>query len=295
MSCSDKMYFTKEEYIEIKKLWLKTRKKQKRELGSEIWMYPFTALKDWYKDENGLIDFDNVKFDYDPSESNLDIEYMPSEGDSSVFNVSTKVELWLLKNFNLPCIKREVEKQLSTYWFQDISEELRFNLIDELDFTEDDRIYYINNNENISLHLYNISSKDDERLYPIKKVLVYGTTDYLKVIDLAVNQIYRYDDNGLEIDFTFCGLTLTSRNGKLYYFIDKETEKEIFIPFIRPDFKLPKFKHSYKIKDSKKYNTREIILSIGTDNICNSSAYKGNNSLKRLLIELPEYIREQIK
>lgn len=30
MAYSDKMTFTKDEYIEIKKLWLKTRKKQKK-------------------------------------------------------------------------------------------------------------------------------------------------------------------------------------------------------------------------------------------------------------------------
>ena len=106
-------------------------------------MYPFSRLEKHKCNKEGIIDFKEYEYKFDPSESDLNIEAMSNEESYSVFNVSTKVELQLLKNFNLPCIKREVENQLSSLFYQKIPNNLRFQFVEYLDFKYPDTIFSI--------------------------------------------------------------------------------------------------------------------------------------------------------
>lgn len=274
MAYADKMCFVKDEYIEIKKLWLKTRKKQKRELGHEIWMYPFAQLEE-------------CKFD--PSESNLDVEYMSDEEPYSVFNVSTKVELWLLKNFNLPCIKREVEKQLGEIFYQKIPDELRFNFVDDLDFSIPDTIYSIEHKKkDVSIWLFR-QTDDRNIIETISNICLYGSTDFYKYLWEAEEEIKGYKKYGYKVQFSFCGLDLILNNGKIYY-----KNKELIIPYLKPDFLKLKIKHSYNIKDAERYKADEIFICSKENATFSLSDYK-NANLKRLIFQLPEYLKNEIK
>jgi hypothetical protein len=292
MAYADKMHFTKSEYIEIKKLWLKTRKKQIRELGFEIYMYPFSCLEK-YLEVDGKTDFDKYEYKYDPSESDLDIDGFTDDGEEyTVFNVSTKVELWLLKNFNLDCIKREVGKQLGEYWYQSIPKELQFDFVNDLNFSIKDRLLSIRNKKDISLYFYRNLEKPN--IEPLDKMLIYGTADVYNVINDAINQIQGLNyarKPYYEIMFTFCGLLLVCNKKGIFY-----ENKEILIPFMEPDFKIPSIKHSYNLKDVEKYKQDEIVISYSDKNIVNLVLYKGNPTVKRVLMHLKnDFLRSQIK
>ena len=291
MAYADKMHFTKSEYIEIKKLWLKTRKKQIKELGSEIYMYPFSSLEK-YLVIDGVTDFDQYEYNYDPSESHLDIEDFPDDNDTyTVFNVSTKVELWLLKNFKLDCIKREVENQLSSFFYQEIPEEFRFNFVDDLDFSIPDSLLFIKDKKNVSLYFYKNLEKPE--IKTLDKMLIYGTTDIFDIMNDALKQI-RNDYNSknkYNIGFTFCGLLLICDKKGIKY-----KNKYIDIPYLKPAFKLPKFKHSYNLNDAKKYKDDEIIISYAKDHSVNLDAYKEGTTVKRALLSLRnDFLNSQIK
>ena len=208
MAYADKMFFTKDEYIEVKKLWLKTRKKQKRELGYEIWMYPFARLEKYKVKEDGSIDFDSYEYKFDPSESDLDVESMSNEEPYSVFNASTKAELWLLKNFNLPCIKREVEKQLGEIFYQKIPDDLKFNFIEDLNFKYPDTIFTIEyKKKDVNMRLFR-QTDDRNIIETINNICLYGSTDFYKYIWEAEEEIKGYNSYGYKVQFSFCGLGL---------------------------------------------------------------------------------------
>lgn len=291
MAYADKMHFTKSEYIEIKKLWLKTRKKQIKELGSEIYMYPFSSLEK-YLEVDGKIDFEQYEYNYDPSESDLDIEDFPDNNETyTVFNVSTKIELWLLKNFKLDCIKREVENQLSSFFYQEIPQELRFNFVDDLDFSIPDSLLYIKDKKDVSLYFFRNLEKPN--IETLDKVLIYGTTDVFDIINEAIKQIHN-DYNcktKYNIGFTFCGLFLECNKKGIKY-----KGKYIDIPYLKPVFKLPKFKHSYNLNDAKKYKDDEIIISYSANDVINLDAYKEGTTVKRALLSLQnDFLNSQIK
>jgi len=290
MAYADKMCFTKEEYIEIKKLWLKTRKKQIKELGSEIYMYPFSNLEEHEVDERGNILLDKYKYKYDPSESDLDIDYFPVNGDETftVFNVSTKTELWLLKNFKLSSIKREVEKQLGEFWYQEIPEKLRFNFVEDLDFSLEDRIFSITKKDKVKLFFYKSSEKEGF-VDVIERGIFYENTDILRVIHEAKEQLRGYKNYGYVIEFKFCGLQLVNNKGKTIY-----KNKHIFIPYMNTYWKTPKLKHSYNIKDASKYKNENIFIS-GDDIIADLSCWKEPNLKRILFTELNECFKQEIK
>lgn len=298
MAYADKMFFTKEEYKEIKKLWLKTRKKQKKELGDEIWMYPFSSLESYKSKEDGSIDFDNYEYKYDPSESDLDIESFPDDNQTyTVFNTSTRVELWLLKNFKLDCIKREVTNQLSDVFYQEIPDNLKFTeeLIDLMDFSVPDCIYsieYKNEDKNISLYFF--TSKEKE-ITIYDKYIVFGTTEALEIINNAKKIIegdhYNIKDSDkYTIQFSFCGLDMEFKDGKTYL-----DDREIVIPYIIPHYYKTKFIHSYNMKDVDKIKNNVQIIISGKNNIANLVCWVEADLKRILFTELPEYFRDLIK
>jgi hypothetical protein len=290
MAYADKMHFSKSEYIEIKKLWLKTRKKQKRELGHEIWMYPFSELEKYSKHEDGSINLDSYEYKYDPSESTLDIDWMNDEATNyTVFNVSTKTKLWLLKNFKLDCIRREVENQLGNFFYQKIPDKLKFNLEDKLDFSKPDTLFSVEKKKG-DVSLWFFENLENNTLIIIDKILLYGTTDFYRILDEVDRQIIDYNNFGYTIQFSFCGLNLVNKNGKTYY-----NKKEIVIPFIKPQFKIFKIKHSYNKKDFDNYRKSQVVIS-SSKQCVNFDAYIGDKSIKRILsTQIPDYINKQIK
>ena len=140
MAAADKTYINKDQYILVKEWWLKTRKKQIRELGHEIYMYPFQYLEH-ITYENGY-DNPTIHYNYDPSESSLDIENMGN--DSPVWNTSTKVNFWIAKNCPLDFIQEQIREKLSEEFYQEIPEDLKpLSLIDKMDFSVPDQVLQI--------------------------------------------------------------------------------------------------------------------------------------------------------
>ncbi len=208
--------------------------------------------------------------------------------DYTVFNVSTKIELWLLKNFNLPCIQREVYKQLGNFFYQEIPNELKFKkeFIKDLNFKYPDTLYSIIG-KNIFLYFYNNIKEEEITIY--NKFLFYGTTSILDVINNALQGIKNYKKCNYKVQFSFCGLDLTYNKGKILY-----KGKEIFIPYMIPEFKNINLKHSYNFKEASNYNNTQIFVS-GKNYIGNIDNYQ-NPNLKRILsTELPDYLYKQIE
>jgi len=131
MAVADKTYISKEQYRLVKKWWLKTRKKQKKELGAEIYMYPFQYLTEETYD-NGYDKPPVVHYKYDPSESDLDVENM---GDiSPVWNTSTKQNFWIAKNCPFDFIQIQIREKLEEEFYQKIPDNLKpISLIEKND------------------------------------------------------------------------------------------------------------------------------------------------------------------
>lgn len=289
MSYADKMHFSKSEYIEIKKLWLKTRKKQKRELGEEIWMYPFSMLEKYTEKEDGTTDFKNYEYNYDPSESDLDIDWMNDEiNNYTVFNVSTRVELWLLKNFKLACIEREVRNQLDTFFYVRIPDKFKFNLTECLDFSVPDYIYSIERKRTKTKKQVSLWFGNGVDMIQ-NKFLLYGDNDVYQIIHEAKECISGDESYNYKIQFTFCGLQLVYKNGRVTYM-----GREIVIPYMRPDYYKVDIKHSYNQKDSAKYSPSQIIIG-GDRFVGNLDCWK-NPLLNRILFtEVTDCLKDVIK
>lgn len=291
MACADKTYINKEQYLLVKKWWLKTRKKQKRELGAEIYMYPFQWLSHEIYDD-GYDKPPIVHYNYDPSESDLDIENMGD--DSPVWNTNTKQNFWIAKNCPFDFIQTQIREKLSEEWYQEIPDKLKpLSLIDKMSFNEPDYVLSITDKDT---YLY-FWEKIDSEYKIIDKMLVYGTTFLYKIL-------YDFKNIGLftnnfkyKILFTYCGLNFEYNKDKMFYLTDNGKKQEVYIPFLRfSDLKLPKFEHCWKPNKCENIDKNKIVLSFD-DRVYDMTVYKNsaNKTNKRLLMELPNYIREQFK
>lgn len=288
MAAADKTYINKDQYILVKEWWLKTRKKQIRELGNEIYMYPFQYLEH-ITYENGY-DNPTIHYKYDPSESNLDIENMGD--DSPVWNTSTKINFWIAKNCPLDFIQEQIREKLSEEFYQEIPEDLKpLSLIDKMDFSVPDQVLQITGKDT---YLY-FWEKDGEKYKSIDKMLVYGTTFLYKLIHNFQNSTYSKVVFPYKVIFTYCGLNFEYFKSRMYYLPEEGKKKEIHIPFFNfKDLKLPKFKHSWKVKDCENTSPGRVLLSM-EDKVYDLKQYKSGSTNKRLLMELPNYIYEQLK
>ena len=288
MATADKTYINKEQYILVKKWWLKTRKKQKRELGAEIYMYPFQYLSHETYD-NGYDKPPIVHYNYDPSESDLDVENMGD--DCTVWNTSTKQNFWIAKNCPFDFIQNQIRAKLGEEFYQEIPDNLKaLSLIDKMTFDEPDRVLSITN-KNTYLYFW---EKTNKEIFYIDKMLVYGTTFLYKIIydftKISVsNKKFNYT-----VEFVYCGLNFEFNKGRMFY-ISKGKKQEVYIPFFRfGSLKLPEFKHCWKTKDCENVNKAQILFSFD-DKVFDLSMYQGEETNKRLLMQLPRYIYEQIK
>ena len=282
MAIADKTYISKEQYILVKKWWLKTRKKQVRELGDEIYMYPFAHLTGGnVVDSQYLIDFD-----YDPSESDLDIENF-GDGDQCVWNTSTKTNLWLAKNCPFDFIQDQIKEKLSTSFYVKIPDKFQcLSLIEKLDFSQDDSILYIKNKE-VELYFFSLPDANGKITYH-DKMVAYGTPYVFKVIEEAKQGIGKYSKK-YEIGFIYCGIEFILKNGKL----SANKQKDIHIPFLRGEgLNTPNIKYSFKQKDAEKYHESQIILS--EDNDVHTLDMYSEPNLKRYIFTLPKYLKKLI-
>lgn len=288
MAAADKTYINKEQYILVKEWWLKTRKKQIRELGYEIYMYPFQYLE-YITYENGYNN-PTIHYKYDPSESNLDVENMGD--DSPVWNTSTKVNFWIAKNCPFDFIQEQIREKLSEEFYQEIPEDLKpLSLIDKMDFSIPDQVLQITGKDT---YLYFWEKKGNE-YKSIDKMLVYGTTFLYKLIYDFQNSKYIKVTFPYKVLFTYCGLNFEYSKNKMFYIPPKGKKVEIYIPFFNfKDLKFPKFKHSWKVKDCENISPNKVLLSM-EDKVYDLEQYKSGSTNKRLLMELPRYIHEQLK
>lgn len=306
MAGADKIYLSSgDQYKLVKEWWLKTRNKQKKELGKELWMYPFSSLTIYKTDEDGKHVWSEDEKDiikeaeYDPAESDLDIEATKNLTDFAVFNLSTKGNLWLAKNCPLDFIKEAAIEKLETFWYQEIPDKHKCNsIIDHLDFTVPDKILSIvSKKHDVSLYFYK-NSEDKGYIEIIDKLVVYGTTDVLRIIHEAKQTIQGYQKmNGYTIMFTFCGVIFELKNGNLN--CPSLKLKDMVIPYIQPDWKDPKIKYSFDIKDVMKGNELKVSpeqIFLSSETSCHSLYEHVDANLKRaLFLTLPEYLIEQIK
>ncbi len=284
MAIADKTYVTKEEYILVKKWWLKTRKKQVRELGNEIWMYPFSYLS-----EGKVIDGEYVTdFEYDPSESDLDIETF-GEGEETLWNTSTRTNFWLAKNCPFEFIQTQIKEKLSTNFYMKIPEKHQsLSIIDRLDFSVRDRILYITNKD-VELFFFSEPNEFGDVEY-FDKMVSYGTPFVFKVIDEAKQGIRKYSKK-YEIGFLYCGIEFILKNGKLNV---SGGPKNIQIPFFNGVGLLtPKIKYSFNRKDADKLSICQVILS-EEDKIHTLDAYVEPNLKRYIFSNMPDYLKELI-
>ena len=105
----------------------------------------------------------------------------------------------------------------------------------------------------------------------------------------AQEEIKGYKNYGYKVQFSFCGLDLILKNGKIYY-----KNKEIVIPYLTPDFLKLNIKPSYNIKDAKRYKEDEIFICSENHTTASLIDFK-NTTLKKLIFQLPEYLKNEIK
>ncbi len=279
MAAIDKTYVTKKQYIEIKQWWLKTRKKQKRDLGSEIWLYPFAFLSE--TDDNLV-----VTKEYDV-ESDYELQFL-NEDDVTLWNTSITQDMWLYKYCPFDYIKEQMKDNIGQL----------ANYVDDFKFGKAKGVYiykidYTNNNYSpaVETELCFFQERNDE-IYTLDRIIVYGTTymqkflyDVVKVIKGNLNMpglniLFEY--NGIQLSCNGAGIiTSGSEQLKLGYISEKL-------------FNLPKLKHSYSINDCKNYKDEEIFIS--TENECfNILSFVDfdRQNIKRYLNHVPNYIEIQ--
>lgn len=283
MSASDKTYINQEQYREVKLWWLETRKKQIKELGAEIYLYPFSYLTHETYD-NGYDNPPVVHYNYDPSESDLDIENMGE--DSALWNTTTKQNFWIAKNCPFDFIQIQIRKKLATSFYQDIPNELScLYLIDLMSFKQKDYVFSITGND-IDLNFY--KRLNNLEVIMLKKMLIYGTTFVHKLIYDFKYCEYQDEVYPYTVGFDYCGLEFKYRNGLIFH-VYLGAEKQVHIPFIvLSKLKFPKFIHTWKKKKAKDYLANEIILSFDKKAWAMNSYDSGSNI--QILRELPNYI-----
>ena len=279
MSYLDKTYVTKEQYIIARNWWLKTKDKQKKELGFCQWLYPFSCLK-------GLDDPTNTpkKFFKEHTE---DIDNFPEIGESCLWNTSSVFDLWLMKNCPFDFIQSRLKWQYGEdYW--------GFKYKDEFDFTEKPRILSMKD-EKSSLYFFKeldttedddnaVQKKDYYEIEYFDKMIVYGTTDIFKFIEDAFKVFGFQDKSEIIVTVQYYGLYVRFK-GDGFYAKKKGDEvnddgEKIDLPHIfepKEFFNFPKIIHSYNLNDITQYEKFD------------------RSHLRKYLYSIPEYVTNFIK
>lgn len=279
MAAADKTYINKEQYVLVKDWWLKTRDLQKEELGNEIWMYPFQSLiHETY--DNGYDKPPVIHYNYDPSESILDIENM---GDHSpVWNTSTKQNFWIAKNCPFDFIQSQIRNKLGDSSF----------LVEEMIFDEEDYVMQISGG-GTSLYFWEELKNGNVKF--VNEFILYGTTFIYKLINDFKENIFKSSPFPYKVLFVYCGLNFELNDGKIFYISDNKQKKEVFIPFFRFESLIfPEMKYSFEKAECDKWPRNKILFSL-EDSAINMDCYESTGTNKRLLSQLPDYIFNQLK
>jgi len=274
----DKTYLKKNEYIQLRDWWIETKEQQEKELGYSHWMFPFDSF-------DGVPDTKKITKEF-LSKHTQDIDNFTDN--QPVWNTSGIFDLWLIKNCQLDFVQIRLKDQYSENYFG-------FKFKDKLNFSEKPLIVSIKDKGH-DIYFFRTKGSDlkDGEVSFFNKVIFYGTTYFLKLIDDAIRTIEGHSSRvDIEIAFELYGLLIIAKGNS--FFID---DVEIYhLPIF--DFKkiaqMPKIKHSYKLSDSKNYHNEEVFVS--HENECfDITMYKDfkRENLKHYTSLLPEYTKQII-
>ena len=282
MASIDKIYCTKEEYIQGRNFWIETYDEQIRLFGEAHWLYPFSAFDDILP-KGAKITPEFLKEHLD------DVDYYEGAEDFPMWNTSTIFDIWLSKNCSLDFVQGRLKSVYGRDWFG-------FKYKNKLDFTNKPTILSIEYN-NQTIYLFKNVKDSEDLIETLDKVIVYGTTYFLKVFNSGINNISTFNYlKGTKTKIDLFGIILTVLDGQFY----NEEGDLISVGFIndpRHYFEIPKIKYSFNKKEIKEYSEEEIYFS-NENEITALTDYKdfSKEKLNRyLLSEIPEYIRDIIK
>jgi hypothetical protein len=272
MACADKTYVNAEQYLIVKEWWIKTRKKQIRELGHVIHLYPLSNIESDIQQKDMVPEFLTL---------NQELEYYKDKDDFTLWNTSTKEDIWLALNCKLDFIQNRLIEQYGDDWFI-------FKLSDKIDFEKYIRIWVINDNKS---SFYSFKNEDKNIVY-LDKIVVYGTTKLFETLDEIKKILYWKTNKSIVIEFEYYGLICSYKKGKIYSY-----DQEINIGYFNEnDIKLPKLKYSFNHKDVNKYSDDQIYISTSKEFYPITDFINYNKKdIKQYLIDIPDTIKTFIK
>lgn len=257
MGAIDKTYVNLEQYKLARQFWIDTREQQIKELGSPIWLYPFEAFK--------IYDFEKITDEV--LAEGKDLTYYP-EDDITLWNTGIGEDLWLIKNCPLDFIQKTLKYQYGDDYYG-------FKYKDDFIFSGKHSCFLMEINDekrDINLCLYGKIENDEINCHD--RLIFYGTTFILSLINEAFKTLEGLhgiqETSSLEIQFEFYGIPIVFKNGKFHVM---KTDEIIKIGGVREEeFHHPEIKHSYSLKEAKKYRDEEIYVS-GENNCYDITQY----------------------
>jgi hypothetical protein len=281
MASIDKIYCHKIDYLEFCKFWIKTKEQQLLEMGELLGLHPFYTEKDWTQ-----FDFNKLK--------ELGNSYFPDDyTNMPLMNNSVIWDLWLKKNCDIEFVTDRIDEQYGESYIMKFAKDFDFTQLPSvlsIESTDPDK--------DLLLYFYRKRGDDlkEGEIYSHEKIIFYGTTYLLKVIDDAI-KAFNLEKRGsrLTVIVQFYGFVIKFNNGKHYKLID-EDEIEINNLFELSLSHFPEIKHSYSMKESADYEPEEIYISDEREAF-DITQYKDFNILHfpRYIKLLPDYINKHIK
>lgn len=278
MAGIDKTYVNFDEYKKIRQFWIDTYDEQCRIFGSPVWLYPFEAISG-----NSDEVFEKVRL----NQTNEDLAAYTESKDFPVWNTSTMFDIWLIKNCNIEVVQsRMAQVHGKDWWVWHTNFDFTSpNILLEFQYLPTESIAYFYRN-----------TDEKNTIETIDNILVYGTTDFFKHYDNILNIIFgvrtlphynvKYEIWGNYIEY----------NDGVFKLMDTGQEIDALFNFNKIGWHLPTMKHSYRLKDAKKYKKDEIMLSTETFFYDIAQFIKHDEiSVKGFCMrQLPEYINNLI-
>lgn len=281
MASIDKIYCHKIDYLEFCKFWMKTKEQQLMEMGELLGLHPFYTEKDW------------TQFDFKKLEE-LGNSYFPDDyTNMPLMNNSVIWDLWLKKNCDIKFVTERIDEQYGgSYMMQNAK---------DFDFNQESFVMSIERKDPDSdLLLYFFRTRGDDlkegEIYVHDKIIFYGTTYLLKIIDKAIDAFNgKLGGSKLTVIVDFYGMIIKFEHGK-YYRLIGEDEIEIDNLFDLSLSHFPEIKHSYSMKEIEDYEPEEIYISDEIEAF-DITQYKDFNisHFPRYIKLLPGYINKHIK
>lgn len=219
------------------------------------------------------------------------IDYFKGE-EEPLWNTSTKEDTYLIRSCPVSFVQTRLIEQYGKEFVDFIK------AIHKDDYLPFHSIMRIERNSNTA---YFFSQMDKNQSYSVtlNRILVYGTTFFHDFLKDAIYSLSHNNKDGFKILFLYFGKACEYDNGTIRAYNEKTEEYDIPITFgvYDNDIDLPRITHSFKMSDSKGYNTDGIILS-GEHEFHAASDYKGHNmsDLWRYVISsIPRHIYKLIK